>query len=47
MINVMRDREVKVTLLPPADGLQEVNKTPSAFYLKSKNVKHSDNELDV
>lgn len=45
MINVMRDGEVKAPLLPPADGLQEVNKTPSAFNLKSKNVKHSDNEL--
>lgn len=45
MVNVMRDRKVKAPLLPPADGLQEVNKTPSAFYLKSKNVTHYDNEL--
>lgn len=45
MINVMRDREVKAPLLPPVDGLQEVKETPSAFYLKSKNVKHYDNEL--
>lgn len=45
MINVMRDREVNAPLLPPADGLQDVNKAPSAFYLKIKNVKHSDNEL--